>query len=184
MFSELTPRVLVGGFVSQHVSADFLERSGVTHIVNASDRALPPIVAKQFWTLELLGTNLDGEHDKKYWPKLFSFTSVALKKRINKLYFHVNPEIPSRPTSPVAVYAGLRAMGYSALESRRRLGAVHPIINWHDAGMRCVDHEFADWCRHHNVKPIRAAHQQPEKPMVVDEVDLAELLDGALGWTQ
>jgi hypothetical protein len=147
MYSELTPRVLVGGFVSAKVDANYLVHTGVTHLVNASDVPLPVLVTGQFWTLEVSGATRDA--DNQQWPELFSFVRRALNKRENKVCFHVTSEVPERPVAPVAVYAALRALGFTAIRSRLRLLALHPVLTWHERAMQAVDARFGAWKRLH-----------------------------------
>lgn len=186
MYSELTSRVLVGGYVSRAINADFLVRSGVTHLVYSSNDPLSPLVSGQFWTLELKDADRDGEQKPMYWPHLFNFTRQALRKKDNKLYFHVAPEIPTRPVSPIAVYAALRALGYSGMVSRHRLQELHPIVNWHENAMAFVDHAFTAWCKEHHIKmkcvKEPAVFSRPRRD--IEEDDLDALLEGASEWMQ
>jgi len=180
MYSELTPRVLVGGFVQQNLDVSFLAFSGVTHIVNASDLPTSPIVSKQFRFLEMRGANRDGEQLPEYWPKLFGFTNQAVHEEDSKLYFHITPEIPIRPAFPVAVYAGLRALGYSRLQSRMMLTELHPILTWHEEGTAFVDKVFTVWAKEHGFsETCRSPVAHKAKPIgPVEDVPLADVLEG------
>lgn len=178
MYSELTPQVLVGGFVQPDVDVSFLAFSGVTHIVNASDRPFAPIVDKQFHTLELRGANRDYDQSEGYWPKVFSFTKQAVRGEDSKLYFHITPEVPTRPAFPVAVYAGLRALGYSRLQSREMLLEMHPILTWHEIGTAFVDKVFTAWAREHGVKEncrLDTIKKAQEMRTVSEEVPSADV---------
>ena len=180
MYSELTQRVLVGGFVSSSIDPDYLIRAGVTHLVNASDKPVHPIVGKQFCTIELRHATWDGSQRTQYWSPLFSCVKKALRPQQNKIYFHVTPEVPTRPASPVAVYAGLRALGYGAGDSRRRIAGLHPVLNWHEISMRSVDRSFDKWSATHRVTRIKPAPELRETcaPIEMSPTrDLVEILD-------
>lgn len=181
MYSELTERVLVGGFVSPQVDPDFLIRAGVTHLVNASDKPLPAIVSNQFWTLEMDHATWDGAQKLEYWKALFSFVSNALRRRENKLYFHVTPEIPVRPVAPVAVYAGLRVLGHGMIDSRRRVERLHPVLSWHEISMKSVDKSLEQWAQHHRIPKVRPLrHSCSNGVRHTATASLVEILDEIL----
>src|ERR1035437_61439 len=120
MYSELTSRILVGGYVSRSIDVQMLAHSGVTDIVNASEDALSEIISNQFRVLELCAANWHGADEPGYWSVLFTFVKRALQRTGSKLYLHVVPEHGESPDSPVVVYAVLRMLGYSALQADRK----------------------------------------------------------------
>jgi len=174
MYSELTPRVLVGGYVSPRVDPNILVRNGVTHVVNASDREIDKVIKNQFVTLELSDANADLMHTRQYWPKMFVFTRRALRCSGAKLYIHVSPGDNLRPAMPIACYAALLALGYSHVNARQRLLATHPIIVQQEVGMCCVNRSFSEWReKHRRVRPVKAEiiiDEKPEPPSRPDDL--------------
>ena len=184
MYSELTNWLLVGGYVSPKINASLLTSNGVTHVVNASDNPLPQIIAGQFNSLEMLYANFNGaSSDDSYWQILFRFVRRALRDAPSRLYVHV--EHSRVQESPAAVYGVLRMLGYSALESRYKLDALHPIIAWSTATILRVDQEFNRWVKAHNFHqklspkvhvPLTALAQREES------VPLHDLFEGDEEW--
>jgi hypothetical protein len=143
--------MFLGGYVYRDINVNILRRAGITHIVNTSQQRLSPFVQKQFWTLDMLNADIDYPHAEAYWEPVFDFTRKTLTIPDTKMYFHICPE--ARPVSPVAVYAALRALGYSDLHARRKLSETHPILKWQDVALRNVIQEFDIWCKTRHLHP-------------------------------
>jgi hypothetical protein len=157
MYNELTTRFLVGGWVSPRLYVDLLANAEVTHIVNTQAEPLPQIIKQQFVVIQCDEGEMDFPMPNDYWYKLFEFTSSAYHHLRNKIYFHV--PTCSEPVSPVACYAGVRALGYGAIDARRRLENLHPIVKWHEAAMAKVDEAFVIWAKRIKPNPIQARRQ-------------------------
>jgi hypothetical protein len=169
-YNEITPRMFLGGYVNRDVNVNILRRAGVTHIVNTSQKRLSPFVQKQFWTLDILNGDIDYAHNDSYWEPVFDFTRTNLLKPETIMYFHICPE--ARPVSPVAVYAALRALGYSDLHARRKLIEAHPILKWQDIALREVVKEFELWCKHRHLHPSLPASELTSEENTIDTLQL------------
>ena len=192
MYSELTSRILVGGYVSRSIDVQVLAHDGVTDVINSSSEELPEIISNQFHVLEMRDVNWHG-CEPEYWFRLFTFIKRALQRTGSKLYLHVVPENGESPDSPVVVYAVLRMLGYSALQARVKLSEMHPVVRWHDMAMTAIDLEFKAWAKEHHFredcKRIRTDRQPVVVPVPVvrvpaeKTVSLGEVLDGLAEWS-
>jgi len=153
MFSQITPRMLVGGWIDRRINVNVLAFSGVSHIVNFSSEKLTELEKNQFWVLELDEGLLDLPHDISYWEPVFNFAHKAMYGTKDAvIYFHSCPE--ERFRSPIACYAAMRALGYSMIQARRKLEVVHPILSWCERAARGVDDSFREWCRLRGRNPV------------------------------
>ena len=165
-YTEITPRLLVGGWVGQQLFVNMLARADVTHIVNMRHDRVGEMVGKQFKVLECEDAELDSFLPAAFWCKVFDFTAKAYKSKDNKIYFHV----PARqhPESPVGCYAGLRSVGFTAIQARLKLEDAHPILAWHETAMKSVETAFTHWCKQTGKNPetVRQAMSERMKAIV------------------
>jgi len=147
----MTSRLLVGGWVGQPLFIDSLANADVTHIVNMRHEHVGDMVKKQFSVLECEEGEVNDFLPASFWCRVFSFTAKAYRGNHSKIYFHV----PARqhPESPVGCYAGLRSLGYSALQARIKLERAHPIMMWHETAMKGVETAFDVWCKQTGKNP-------------------------------
>lgn len=167
-YNEITPRMFLGGYVSREVQVNILRRAGVTHIINTSQRPLSPMVQKQFWTLDMINGDIDYPHCDAYWEPVFDFVRKTLQIPDTKIYFHICPE--ARPVSPVAVYAALRALGYTDMHAKRKLSETHPILKWQDIALRDVEREFEIWCKARHLHPKLPLEEMPQDDSFMDNL--------------
>jgi len=161
MYSELTARMFVGGWVYSTLYVDVLANAGVTHLMNLRREHVDPMVKKQFRVLECE----KGEHDylsaATFWMKVFDFTVGSQKGSISRLYCHV--ENHQLPESPVGCYAALRALGYTPIEARRKLLGIHPILFWHEKAIQGVESAFQYWVKTRKSDPVVVRHARLNK---------------------
>jgi hypothetical protein len=174
MYSELTPRILMGGYVRASVDVQLLEWGGVTHIVNAMSVPLPELISGQFITLEMGHANLDFFRPMNYWAKLFSFVQRALYRKNQKLYLHTPPDIPERPEFPVVAYATLLMQELTPNGCRQKLLSIHPLLAPPVEAVASVDAAFIAWANRHNWVICLDKKPKPVAPLhPVDHLDEA-----------
>ena len=72
-----------------------------------------------------------------------------MKHEDSKIYFHICSD--DRPTAPVVVYAGLRALSYGAITTRRKLEQTHAIFSWHERAILGIESALALWAKRKGV---------------------------------
>jgi hypothetical protein len=150
MYSEIIPRMLVGGWVDKNFYVNVLARAGVTHVVNMRHEHLPPIVADQFFVLDCDKAEDDSLQNSVYWIAMLDFVACVYRVADNILYFHMPM---SHAQSPVGCYLALRAIGYTPMQCRKKLEQTHPILSWHEVAIHSVENAYYVWCQERGVDP-------------------------------
>lgn len=157
MYTELVSRFLLGGWANGQLYINILADAEVTHVVNLYSQKTPDMLGKQFQVFEC-GTREESVGDTKFWMKLFEFTAKAYRSKSNRIYFHCPVKEPMQ--GPVGCYAGLRALGFSSFQSRKKLNATYPNIHWNEGAIAAVDQSFPVWCQAKHVNPEEQRERQ------------------------
>lgn len=143
MCTQINNRVLLGGYQHSVFNVNILDRANVSHVVNMRVEALPELVAEQFSVFDCADGETNNLMSTEYWMMLMSWAALAYQNMKSVIYFHARND---NDGTPMACYAGLRAIGYSAIETRRMIEKAHPILNWFEYGTRGVDIAYTNWC--------------------------------------
>lgn len=178
MYTQLLPRVLLGGWTEVGLNVNILDRAKVTHVVNMRHEDLPDLAADQFMVFEGRDGELDFRCGPEHWYEVLSWVALVYENGRNILYFHAR--YGAKTGTPMSCYAGLRAIGYGAIEARRKIENAHPIDHWFEHGIRGIELVYYNWCKAIGKNP-ELRRQNMLRSLKESAIKLSEVSDARSG---